>query len=345
MVWDPKDPWSKKSDSLDDAFRQAQRQLRDLLPSGGLKNIILVAAAIFLIWQSAFIVAPDEEGVVKRFGIPVRTVLPGPHLKIPLLESVLQPKVAKLHRVEVGFRKDRQGRQQMIPQEALMLTGDMNILAIEFIVQYKIKNSSEYLFNVAYIDETIVKAAEAAMREVIGKSKIDEALTTGKAVIQQDTQDLLQLILDQYTAGVQIAAVQLQDVDPPEAVAAAFKDVTNAKEDREKLINQSQGYRNDIIPKAKGEAAQIVNQAKGYAQARLNRAQGEANRFSATLKEYNQAKEIISKRIYIETLEDILPHVEKIILDGKAGDRVVPYLPLERLSKPTPSSTAAERTQ
>ena len=345
MVWDPKDPWSK-GDKFDDAFRQAQGQLgqlRELLPSGGIKNIILVVIAIFLIWQSAFIVAPDEEGVVKRFGVPVRTVLPGPHLKIPLLESVLQPKVAKLHRVEVGFRKDRQGRQQMIPQEALMLTGDMNILAIEFIVQYKIKNSSEYLFNVAFIDETIVKAAEAAMREVIGKSKIDEALTTGKAIIQQDAQDLLQRILDQYSTGVQVAAVQLQDVDPPDAVAAAFKDVTNAKEDREKLINQSQGYRNDIIPKAKGEAAQIVNQAKGYAQARLNRAQGEANRFSATLKEYNQAKEIISKRIYIETLEEILPHVDKIILDGKAGDRVLPYLPLERLSKPAPAASAAER--
>jgi membrane protease subunit HflK len=342
MVWDPKDPWSK-GDKLDDAFRQAQGQLRELLPSGGMKNIILVVLAIFLIWQSAFIVAPDEEGVVKRFGVPVRTVSPGPHLKIPLLESVLQPKVAKLHRVEVGFRKDRQGRQQMIPQEALMLTGDMNILAIEFIVQYKIKNSSEYLFNVAFIDETIVKAAEAAMREVIGKSKIDEALTTGKAIIQQDAQDLLQRILDQYSTGVQVAAVQLQDVDPPDAVAAAFKDVTNAKEDREKLINQSQGYRNDIIPKAKGEAAQIVNQAKGYAQARLNRAQGEANRFSATLKEYNQAKEIISKRIYIETLEEILPHVEKIILDGKGGDRVIPYLPLDRLSKPAPAASAAER--
>jgi membrane protease subunit HflK len=182
------------------------------------------------------------------------------------------------------------------------------------------------------------------MREVIGKSKIDEALTTGKAIIQQDAQDLLQRILDQYTAGVQVAAVQLQDVDPPDAVAAAFKDVTNAKEDREKLINQSQGYRNDIIPKAKGEAAQIVNQAKGYAQARLNRAQGEANRFTATLKEYNQAKEIISKRIYIETLEEILPHVDKVIIDGKTGDRVLPYLPLERLSKPAPAPSTSERT-
>ena len=169
------------------------------------------------------------------------------------------------------------------------------------------------------------------MREVVGKSKIDEALTTGKAQIQQDTQVLLQTILDQYQAGVQIAAIQLQDVDPPEAVAAAFKDVTNAKEDREKLINQSQSYRNDILPRAKGEAAQMVNQAKGYAQSRLNRAQGEANRFVATLKEYNQAKDIISKRIYIETMEEILPNIDKVIIDGKGGERVLPYLPLDRM--------------
>ena len=137
-----------------------------------------------------FIVAPDEEGVVKRFGVPVRAVDPGPHLKIPIVETVLQPKVAKLHRVEIGFRKNHQGRQQMVPQEALMLTGDMNILAIEFIVQYKIKEARDFLFNVADIDETIGKAAEASMREVVGKSKIDEALTTGKAEIQQDTHDV-----------------------------------------------------------------------------------------------------------------------------------------------------------
>ena len=344
MVWDPKDPWSKKGDDLDQAFKQAQGQLRNLLPTGGVRNLLLVAVTVFLIWQSAFIVAPDEEGVVKRFGIPVRVVDPGPHMKIPVVESVLQPKVAKLHRVEIGFRTDRQARQQMVPQEALMLTGDMNILAIEFIVQYKIKSSREYLFNVADIDDTIGKAAEASMREVIGKSKIDEALTTGKAQIQHDTQELLQHILDEYKTGVQVAAVQLQDVDPPEAVAAAFKDVTNAKEDREKLINQAQGYRNDITPKAKGEAAQLVNQAKGYAQARLNRSQGEANRFLATLKEYNQAKDIISKRIYIETLEDVLPHIDKFVLDGKGADRALPYLPLDRFSKPAPSSSTQERT-
>lgn len=343
MVWEPKDPWTKRSDPLEDALRQAQAQLRQMMPSRGLRSVFLVILLIVLVWQATFIVAPDEEGVVKRFGDVVRVVGPGPHLKFPFIETVLQPKVAKLHRIEVGFRTDRQGRQQMLPQEALMLTGDENILAIEFIVQYKIKNAREYLFNVADIEETIGKAAEASMREVIGKSKIDEALTTGKAQIQQDTQTLLQGILDQYQAGVQIAAVQLQDVDPPEAVVAAFKDVASAKEDREKLINQAQGYRNDIIPRAKGEAAQLVNQAKGFAQARVNRAQGEANRFLKTLKEYNQAKEIISKRIYIETLEEIMPNVEKVIIDGKAGDRVIPYLPLDRLPKSSGTSAGEEK--
>jgi len=348
MVWDPKDPWSKKSDPLEDALRQAQSQfknlmpsLKGLMPSSGFRNIALAGLLVFIAWQSVFIVAPDEEGVVKRFGAPVRTVGPGPHGKIPFVETVLQPKIQKLHRIEVGFRTDRQGRQQMLAQEALMLTGDMNILAIQFIVQYKIKESANYLFNVAQIDETIGKAAEASMREVVGKGKIDEALTTGKAQIQQDTQLLLQALLDQYQGGVQIAAIQLQDVSPPEAVAAAFKDVTIAKEDREKLINQSQSYRNDILPRAQGEAAQVVNQAKGNAQARVDRAHGEANRFSVTLKEYNQAKDIISKRIYIETMEEILPNVEKIIIDGKAADRILPYLPLER-HKPLISSTTED---
>ncbi len=330
MALDPKDPWGQKSDPIDEVLRQAQAHLRQLNLFRGLRPILLILLAIILVWQGAFIVAPDEEGVVKRFGDVVRTVGPGPHLKIPFVETVLQPKVAKVHRIEVGFRTDRQGRQQMLPREALMLTGDMNIIGVEFIVQYRIKNAREYLFNVADIEDTIEKAAEASMREVIGRNKIDEALTTGKAQIQEDTHQLLQGILDQYQAGVSVQAVQLQDVNPPEAVVAAFKDVASAKEDREKLINQSQSYRNDIIPKAKGEAAQMVNQAKGYAQARLTRAEGEANRFVKLLKEYNLAKDVISRRIYIETMEEILPNVEKIIIDGKGADRLLPFLPLER---------------
>ncbi|MCA9477343.1 MAG: FtsH protease activity modulator HflK, partial [Nitrospira sp.] len=265
MAWEPKDPWGGSGqDPLDEVVRKAQDQLSRMVPGKGMKSIGLIVVAVLALWQSIFIVAPDEQGLVKRFGDIVREVEPGPHFKIPFLETVDTPKVEKLHRIEVGFRTDR-GRTQFVPREALMLTGDMNILSLEFIVQYKIKEATNYLYKVADVEETIHNAAEAAMREVIGKSKIDEALTIGKAQIQQEAQDLLQGVLDQYLAGVQVATIQLQDVNPPEAVAAAFKDVASAKEDREKLINQAHGYRNDLIPRAKGEAAQGINQAKGSA--------------------------------------------------------------------------------
>ena len=302
-------------------------------PTRGMKSIVLVVAAILVLSQSVFKVEPDEEGLVKRFGDVVRTVEPGPHLKIPFLETVVTPKVQKLHRIEVGFRTNARGRAQIVPQEALMLTGDMNILSVEFIVQYKISQAKDYLFNVANIEETIRKSAEAAMREVVGKNKIDEALTVGKAAIQQSTQQLLQSIVDEYQGGVQIATVQLLDVNPPQKVAKFFKDVASAKEEREQLINQAHGYRNDIIPKAKGQAAQDVNQAKGYAQARIARAEGEANHFLQTLEEYKKAKGVIGKRLYIETMEEVLSKVDKIILDSKASGNVLPYLPLERLQR------------
>lgn len=333
MAWEPKDPWGGSGqDPLDEVVRKAQDQLSRMVPGKGMKSIGLIVVAVLALWQSIFIVAPDEQGLVKRFGDIVREVEPGPHFKIPFLETVDTPKVEKLHRIEVGFRTDR-GRTQFVPREALMLTGDMNILSLEFIVQYKIKEATNYLYKVADVEETIHNAAEAAMREVIGKSKIDEALTIGKAQIQQEAQDLLQGVLDQYLAGVQVATIQLQDVNPPEAVAAAFKDVASAKEDREKLINQAHGYRNDLIPRAKGEAAQGINQAKGSAQSRIARAEGEANYFLQTFKEYKLAKDVISKRVYIETMEEVMANTDKVILDSKAGGNVLPYLPLDRLSR------------
>ena len=334
MAWEPKDPLGRSGDDpLNEALRKAQEQLNGLVPGRGLKSIIWIVLAVLVLWQSVFIVAPDEQGLVKRFGDITRTVGPGPHFKIPIMETVETPKVEKLHRVEIGFRTDPRGRTRTVPREALMLTGDMNILWLEFIVQYKIQNARDYLYRVANVESTIHNAAEAAMREVIGKNKIDEALTTGKAVIQQSTQRLLQKILDQYQAGVQVQTVQLQDVNPPEAVAAAFKDVASAKEDREKLINQAYGYHNDLIPRAKGEAAQDVNKAKGFAQARIARAEGEANYFLKTLKEYKQAKDVISKRVYIETMEEVLSKTDMIILDSNASRNVLLYLPLDRLSR------------
>ena len=342
MSWEPKDPWGQQggSDPLDDVIKKAQEQWKQMKPSKGIRSIIWIVIAIFAFSQAVFKVEPDEEGLVKRFGDVVRTVGPGPHLKVPFLETVVTPKVEKLHRVEVGFRTNLRGRTQIVPQEALMLTGDMNILSVEFIVQYKISDAKEYLFNVANVEETIRKSAEAAMREVIGKNKIDEALTVGKAGIQQSTQDLLQTIINQYQAGTQIATVQLLDVNPPQKVAKFFKDVASAKEEREQLINQARGYRNDIVPKARGQAAQDVNQAKGFAQARVARAQGEAKHFLQTLKEYKKGKAVISKRVYIETMEEVLSNVDKIILDSKAAGNVLPYLPLDRMRR-TPDTQAA----
>ena len=335
MAWEPRDPWGQQggSDPLDDVLSKAKEQWQRMKPTRGMKSIILVVAAILVLSQSVFKVEPDEEGLVKRFGDVVRTVEPGPHLKIPFFETVVTPKVQKLHRIEVGFRTNARGRAQIVPQEALMLTGDMNILSVEFIVQYKISEAKDYLFNVADIEETIRKSAEAAMREVVGKNKIDEALTVGKAAIQVSTQELLQSIVDEYQGGIQIATVQLLDVNPPQKVAKFFKDVASAKEEREQLINQAHGYRNDIIPKAKGQAAQDVNQAKGYAQARLARAEGEANHFLQTLAEYKKAENVIGKRLYIETMEEVLSGVDKIILDSKVAGNVLPYLPLDRLQK------------
>ena len=342
MSWEPKDPWGQQggSDPLDDVIKKAQEQWKQMKPSKGIRSIIWIVIAIFAFSQAVFKVEPDEEGLVKRFGDVVRTVGPGPHLKVPFLETVVTPKVEKLHRVEVGFRTNLRGRTQIVPQEALMLTGDMNILSVEFIVQYKISDAKEYLFNVANVEETIRKSAEAAMREVIGKNKIDEALTVGKAGIQQSTQDLLQTIINQYQAGTQIATVQLLDVNPPLKVAKFFKDVASAKEEREQLINQARGYRNDIVPKARGQAAQDVNQAKGFAQSRVARAEGEAKHFLQTLEEYKKGKTVISKRVYIETMEEVLSNVDKIILDSKAAGNVLPYLPLDRMRR-TPDTQAA----
>jgi membrane protease subunit HflK len=338
MAWEPRDLGGGKAE-FERQWAQVQQGLRRVFGFRGWTPIIGLVIAAIIAWQGFYIVAPDEQGVVKRFGRVVRITSPGPHFKVPLIESVLIPKVTKLHRIEVGFRSNAQGGTTTVPREALMVTGDENIVSVELIVQFRIKDAQEFLFNVAEMGETIVKATEAATRQVIGQSHIDEALTTGKAEIQDSTQALLQQILDSYQAGVQVAAIQLQDVDPPEQVVAAFKDVASAKEDKEKLINEAQGYRNDIMPKAKGEAAQMINQAQGYAQSRVRRAEGEADRFNKTLKEYQQAKPIIRKRIYLETMETVLPGMNKVIIDGKVGDRTLPYLPLTR--EPKPAGAAA----
>jgi len=327
MPFEPQDPLD-----INALLFQLRMAIQRMLPKAG-----RIIGGVLILWLMTgfYIVQPDEMGVVKRFGAISSVAPPGPHYHLPYpIETVLRPKVTKVHRTEIGFRTVDIGppaQYRSIPEEALMLTGDENIASVEFIVQYRIKNAMEYLFAIAWVDPTIKASAEAAMREIIGKNKIDEVLTTGKAMIQEGTLVLLQKILDDYKAGVQIVAVQLQDVRPPEPVSEAFKDVASAREDKEKLINQAQSYQNDIMPKAQGEAAQNVNRAQGYAQARIKRAEGEANRFLKSLVEYRKGPDVIRKRIYIETVEEVFTGMEKFIIDGKAGERLMPYLSLKDL--------------
>jgi len=285
------------------------------------KSIISVVAVVIIALYLAsgiFVVAPDEQGVIRRFGKFVRIESPGLNYHLPFpIETVVTPAVTQVKRVEIGFRTITFGppaRYREIPTEALMLTGDENIVSAEAIVQYKIKDPVNYLFNIILPEQTVRSAAEAALRQVIGERKIDEALTVGKYEIQEETKKLLQTLLDSYKAGILVVAVQLQDVNPPKEVQDAFKDVASAKEDKSKYINQAQGYKNDIIPKARGEAVKMTKEAEGYKIERIKKAEGDIAKFNSILTEYKKGESITQARLYLEAMEEILPNMNKIIV-------------------------------
>ena len=284
---------------------------------------------VFWLLTGAYVVGPDEVGVVQTFGKHTRVTQSGLNYHLPYpIETVQTPKVTEVKRVEIGFRTMGNNQYRTIEKESLMLTGDENIVDAELIVQYKIKDAASYLFNFVEPVLTVREAAEASLRTVIGKHKIDEALTSGKFLIQEETKDLLQSILDKYGSGVLVVAVQLQDVSPPKQVRAAFKDVASAKEDKNRMINQAEGYRNDVIPKARGEAQAMISEAEGFREARVSRAEGEVARFNAMLVEYKKAKVVTRKRLYLETMEEILPNINKYIIPGGDGGNLLNLLNL-----------------
>jgi len=284
---------------------------------------------VFWLLTGAYVVGPDEVGVVQTFGKHTRVTQSGLNYHLPYpIETVQTPKVTEVKRVEIGFRTMGNNQYRAIEKESLMLTGDENIVDAELIVQYKIKDAASYLFNFVMPVLTVREAAEASLRTVIGKHKIDEALTSGKFLIQEETKDLLQSILDKYGTGVLVVAVQLQDVSPPKQVRAAFKDVASAKEDKNRMINQAEGYRNDIIPKARGEAQAMISEAEGFREARVSRAEGEVAKFNAMLVEYKKAKVVTRKRLYLETMEEILPNINKYIIPGGDGGNLLNLLNL-----------------
>jgi membrane protease subunit HflK len=259
---------------------------------------------------------------------------------------VLKPKVTQVKRVEVGFRSGTEGVRgqtgtREIVSESLMLTGDENIIYINFTVFWVIKDAGKYLFAIRDADETVKDVAESAMREVIGRTPIASALAEGRQLVEQTTFTLIQEVLDFYGAGIQVTQVELQKVDPPAAVIDSFRDVQRARADQERLQNEAEAYRNDVIPRARGEAARLEQEAEAYKQEVLANAQGQTSRFLSVLEEYAQAKDVTRQRIYIETMEGVLRSMNKVIIDTKGGGQsVVPYLPLPELQKKTAPTAA-----
>jgi len=330
---------------IDAIIRDIQSKIKNFLPGGsssGGKPIGLILIIIGFLWLASglYRVLPDEQGVVLRFGKFVKTTQPGLNYHIPFpVESVQTPKVTKVNRIDIGFRSERDsgfsqgGGVADVSQESLMLTGDENIVNIDFSVFWVIKDASKFLFQIQDPEGTVKAAAETAMREVIAKSDIQPILTEGRAQIEIETQEIIQSILDEYNSGIQITQVQTQKADPPDQVIDAFRDVQAARADMERSKNEAEAYANDVIPRARGEAAKIMQAAEAYKQKVVAAAEGEASRFVSIYNEYSKAKEVTQERMYLETMEKVLADIDKVIIEKGAGSGVVPYLPLPELGK------------
>jgi membrane protease subunit HflK len=346
-------PWGRppRGPNIEDLIKRGQDRLRGSLPGGfgGSRAVILIVAALLIAWgiSGFYIVAPDQVGVVLRFGAIVKKTTPGLNWHLPYpIEVALTPAVTRVNRVDIGYRPtDRgQGRVQQVPEESLMLTGDENIVDINFFVLWSIKDASDYLFNLHDPDGTVKSAAESAMREVIGHTEIARALAPGRGQIELDTQKLLQDILDAYQSGIQVRELRLEKVDPPPQVIDAFRDVQSAKIDFTRLQNEAEAYQNDVVPRAQGEAARLIQDAEAYKSRIVLQSQGNAARFISVYDAYRAAPDVTQRRLYIETMEDVLQHTNKVILDRAVTQSgVLPYLPLPALS-PSPPATAGSAT-
>lgn len=339
---------SGRGPDLDDMIRQAQDAVRRYLPRGGGKGMLLLGLVVVAVWAASgfYRVQPDEQGVVMRFGAFDRTAPPGLNYHIPWpIETVTTPRVTRINRVDIGFVGSPEagivtGRvppARDVLAESLMLTGDENIIDIDVAVFWRIRDAGEFLFNTRNPESTVKSAAESVMREVIGRTPIQPALTEARAQIEQEVLRGTQAIMDQYRAGIEITQVQLQKVDPPAQVVDAFRDVQRANADRERLRNEAESFRNDIIPRARGEAERLVQEAQGARESQIARARGEAARFSSVLTAYQAAPDVTTRRLYLETMEEILRRNPMMIVDDRLQG-VVPFLPLgENAAAPRPA--------
>jgi membrane protease subunit HflK len=333
---------------LEELLRRSQDRLKRVLPGGGGTGglspfwliVILVIGVAFLGYNFfTFRVQPDELGIVLRFGAYDRQAQPGLNFRLPYpVDMVYTPKVTRVSRVTVGQVADDVsgvGLGRDIPEESLMLTGDENIVDIDFSVFWVINNAEDFLFNIQNPESTVKAVAESAMREVVGRSNIQPILTQARQITETAVQQLMQTTLDAYGAGVQVTQLQLLKVDPPAEVIDAFRDVQAARADQERIRNEAQTYSNRIIPEARGQASQITEAANAYRDRTIAEATGQADRFTKVLEEYAKAPDVTRRRIFLETMESVLGDMDKIIVDEKtSGTGVVPFLPLNELTRP-----------
>ena len=348
-----KGPWGSGPQSqgptppdLEEILRRGQDRLRRVLPGGNLggRGFALLVLGALALWgfSGFFRVEPDELGVVLRFGEQVRVVQPGLNYHIPYpIETVLTPKALRVNKIDIGMRvvdDIRRGGTTVrdVPEESLMLTGDENIVDVDFSVLWKVKPDGvgQFLFNIQNPEGTVKAVAESAMREVIGRSEIQPILTGARQTTETAVQDLMQKTLDHYGAGIIVQQVQLQKVDPPAQVIDAFRDVQAARADLERAVNEAQTYANRVVPEARGRVAQITQAAEAYRQQTVAEATGQTSRFLKIYEQYKKAPAVTRERMYLETMEHIFGGTDKIILDsGQGGSSVVPYLPLSELAR------------
>ena len=327
---------------IEEMLKRSQDQIKRILPGGGsAKGLALLLIAVVGFWALSGIyrVEPGQQGVELLFGEYVKRTAPGLHIWFPSpIGDVIKPDVERTNTLNIGFRGTNDvtrssGRD--VPLESLMLTSDQNIIDIDFVVQWRIKNAAEFLFNIRDPELTIKLAAESSMREVIGQTSLEDALTVKRQTVQQDAKTLLQSILDDYKTGVAVAEIQLLKVDPPQEVIDDFNDVQRAKQDQERSVNEATAYKNDIVPRAKGEAQKMIQGATAYKEKVVKEAEGEAKRFLSVYETYRVAKDVTTRRLFLERMQDVFSKSEKVIIDKgqSGGGGVIPYLPLPELKK------------
>lgn len=357
-----KDPWGGRRKQqgppdLDAIFRKLQQKLNSLFggkgtgagagsskpASSGILMIVLAVVVAWLVYDSVHIIQPAERGVVLRFGKYVDTLQPGPSIRLPRpFEQVVRVDVDQIRSVQIGYRGEG-GRDVSVLGESLMLTQDENIVEVKLAIQYKVKSPDDYLFFDRNPDITMRDASESAIREVVGKNKMDFILKEGRSEVAARTKDSLQATLDRYKTGLLVTSVNLQDAQAPEQVQEAFLDAIRAREDQERLVNEAEAYANEVIPKARGEAARLIEDANAYKARVVASSEGETSRFLQILKEYQKAPDVTRERLYLESLEQVLQNTSKVMVDVDKGSNLL-YLPLDKLMQQRPGEMQAPIT-